>query len=438
MGASPELSGGTRNLGVQRKMTLREKLLVIYFAACLYPIGVGPLSVNYAFVLLPLYVVARDRLIRRPPPLALIAIGIFTGVFIIASIYQVRFLDDALRRLVSFVLFMSMFSYMVIQVDDGMVRAFKVALIAISVLLSLSAIYTFVTLGGSALGFEAKDVVGSQRIGFIYLMALWVTYLEERRGRLAAAAVAAIMMVLLAGLLLTFSRSSVVALLGSFGAFGLVRSVALLRRLRARQLMGAMGSVVKVGAVLVAIGTLFPVTLDFFQERLYTFMLQSDAVSASMANPEASEGTRIYLAKLILSFVRDNPMTGSGYLGVWVVTGDFSGSAHSQYTDVLFRTGVLGFVAYLALVVAVLVHLWGRDQGLFWGLVGILIYGLFHETFKESQGACVLAFLLGMTAVTQRRRAFSRIATGALVTAWDGAPGGLILADHTRQRGRPD
>ena len=30
------------------------------------------------------------------------------------------------------------------------------------------------------------------------------------------------------------------------------------------------------------------------------------------------------------------------------------------------------------------------------GGFGVLIYGLFHETFKLSQGAFVLAFLLGM------------------------------------------
>jgi len=41
------------------------------------------------------------------------------------------------------------------------------------------------------------------------------------------------------------------------------------------------------------------------------------------------------------------------------------------------------------------------EPSLFWGLIGVLIYGLFHETFKLSQGGFILSFMLGM--MTQKR-----------------------------------
>jgi O-antigen ligase len=95
-------------------------------------------------------------------------------------------------------------------------------------------------------------------------------------------------------------------------------------------------------------------------------------------------------------------VTGSGYLGVWTLFQGFAGSAHNQYADVLFRTGVVGFTAYCFLLFLIGLYLRRRDRGLFWGFLGIVFYGVFHETFKESQGAFVLTFLLGMTAQAPR------------------------------------
>jgi hypothetical protein len=44
----------------------------------------------------------------------------------------------------------------------------------------------------------------------------------------------------------------------------------------------------------------------------------------------------------------------------------------------------------------ILIFLYKKDRGLFIGFIGILVNGLFHETFKLSQGAFILAFLFAM------------------------------------------
>jgi O-antigen ligase len=89
-------------------------------------------------------------------------------------------------------------------------------------------------------------------------------------------------------------------------------------------------------------------------------------------------------------------LTGSVYLGTWASKSVNAGSAHSQYMDILFRTGFLGFFLYMYLICKTFLFLRKEDKGLFLGIFGVLVYGLFHETFKESHGAFVLAFVVGM------------------------------------------
>ena len=116
-------------------------------------------------------------------------------------------------------------------------------------------------------------------------------------------------------------------------------------------------------------------------------------------------GLRIVFLKEILEFVAYNPFTGSGFLGCWIIEIDLphnpyktlNCSAHNQYADVLFRTGLFGFGFYIYLLLRVLKYLRTTNRDLFFGLVGILIYGVVHETFKLSHGGSILTFLIGMT-----------------------------------------
>src|SRR5581483_9473329 len=104
-------------------------------------------------------------------------------------------------------------------------------------------------------------------------------------------------------------------------------------------------------------------------------------------------------------FVALNPMTGSGFLGVWVLPMSrvfHVGSSHSEYMDTFLRLGVIGSGAYLYLLVGILKFTYRHHREVFVGLVGVITYGLFHETFKESQGAFILAFLVGMYATYLR------------------------------------
>ena len=91
-------------------------------------------------------------------------------------------------------------------------------------------------------------------------------------------------------------------------------------------------------------------------------------------------------------------------MGIWILFEDRVGSAHGQFNDVLFRTGIIGLFVYLFLLYKLGKFLLHNHMGLCLGFIGIIVYGLFHETFKLSHGAFVLAFLFGLYATHKRKK----------------------------------
>jgi len=388
---------------------LRQFLLATFFALCMFPItvggddGGGAVSINYLFLLYPVLMAAMGKL-RHPPEAYLFAITFYSLIFVVSAIYQIDLLSDFTRRLTSFVLFIGIFSYMFVEIEDWMISAFKISVVLAACYFSLKSLITFFLLGGSAkLGFAAKDAIGSQRYGFIYLTAFWIVYLNPVRSLLMRALKPILIFIALLGLVLTFSRASIVALMVSF-AFFMAWSISL-RGVSASTLVKG-GLITLVGGVIVyfIISTYFPIILTFFGDRLFSLLADSSKVEAHLETSTSSEGARLQVWATILDFISQNPFTGAGYLGVWIVSKTAGlASAHNQYFDVLFRTGVFGFVIYVALLFQAGNYLRTKDLGLFWGLIGTLIYGMFHETFKESQGAFVLTFLLGLVAQSTPR-----------------------------------
>jgi O-antigen ligase len=147
-----------------------------------------------------------------------------------------------------------------------------------------------------------------------------------------------------------------------------------------------------VSASLFIIYKIFQLPFDFFIDRILDRYFRGNIV----ITPETSEGIRFKIWKAILDHTLINPFTGSTYLGTWILEGLQAGSAHNQYMDLLFRVGIIGFFLYIYLIFKTALFLYNGDKGLFWGTLGILIYGLFHETFKEPNGAFILSFLVGM------------------------------------------
>jgi hypothetical protein len=377
---------------------------IILFTVALYPfsitVGGEGVSANYLYILFPLlFVISNRSKIYLPNKIFTEYILIFTVIFFIALVYQLSNIQYSERRIISFLIFMSIFSLIFIKIDDRLIESFKVALILISLILSIRSIFLYFTLGGYELGFMAKNLVGSQRFGFIYIVAVWLLFFYKSLGWKSNSIKYLFLVILVIGILLTFSRSSIIALIGSFSLY-------LTYRLKTRTKesfnlrLGILINMFFLLSLLLGVSIFlmdhFAGVIKFYVSTLFSLKAADGENFWELSNPESSEGYRIYMLGKILEFVANNPFTGSGFLGVWIMFEDGSGSSHNQFTDVLFRTGVFGFIAYCTLLYQLLAFLVRKAPDFFWGMLGVIIYGFMHETFKESQGSFLLAFLIGM------------------------------------------
>ena len=375
----------------------------IIFFIFLYPysinLGGDGLSANYLFVLLPIFIIFLKKKFKKPNNNINLIILYYFIIFFLALFYQIDYLDYVIRRAISFILFMTIFSYLFIDVNDDMITSFKASIIAISLFFILKTLYVYFSMGGSELGVLGKGAVGSQRYGFVYIIAFWIIYIYRPISINYKILKYIGIFIILSGLLLTFSRSSIVSFVGSLLLYYYV--IFFNRKIFKIKTLTLFGSSI---LILICFGYLLnnflPYTFEFYYRYLFIIFFDeqyASNLSVQLSDPRYSEGYRIFILSKITDFVLSNPITGSGFLGCWVLFENKSCSTHNQYTDVLFRTGLFGFLIYIYILLRMLKYLKKMHKDLFFGLIGVLIYGLFHETFKLSQGAFILSFLFAMT-----------------------------------------
>ena len=379
--------------------------LISIFTIFLWPSSIFGGSSNYSFVLFAVGVVLLKGSLKTPS-LNLTAIILFYFIlFLISILYQLEFMRYLDRRVLSFVIFMTMFSYVVININQDMVRAFKIAVVLLVIYLIITRLEVyFFALGGAANGFSAKGNLGDHRYAFVYLLAFWILMLNKSQLISLNILRIACIFIILSGLLLTFSRSGIIALIGSLIPFYLSNFINKKKRLSLHFLFFTITYLVFLLIFIFLLYKFLPVTFHFFNKFLFSvFSIEGfNELFDTIKDKNSSEGYRLFIWGKILNFVSSNLFTGSGFLGCWIMFEDLQCSAHSQYSDVLFRTGIFGFSLYILLLFNIFKYLKSTHQDLFWGFVSILIYGIFHETFKQSHGAFILAFLFGMMITAKR------------------------------------
>lgn len=380
--------------------------MVVLFVGFMGQVTLGAaFSGNYFFLIFPLVYLLKDQSIKLLSGDLKIAFYIFSLIFFVAWLFQYSYWHLSLRKLVSFILFMSMFSYALININERMVTAFKIAIVVYTFYLSLSNLNELRSYDLATLGYAAKNQVGNQRYGFLYIIGFWLVFFFQSQSFLLRLSKIPLLIIIFLGILLTFSRASIVGLIGSGLVFFTIIFGSKIK-LTAKNL--GVFSLYGVGvAIVVAFSGIYEyiaLPFEYFADRLFAFRFSDGSSNFDISNPASSEGYRIFLIKSILEYVASSPLFGSGYLGIWIILDDGIGSAHGQLNDVLFRTGIIGLLIYLYLLQKLGSYLYKVDLGLFLGFIGVLVFGLFHETFKVSHGAFVLAFLIGMWATHLRKR----------------------------------
>jgi hypothetical protein len=389
--------------------------LVLIFAVFLTPISMtvrgDSVSANYSFILFPFLILCTRGMLQVPNKKILALIFIYIIIFITCFAYQYYYLAFWERRLISFILFMSIFTFFFVKIDDQMVRAFTSAIILVSFIYSSNSIYTYFLNGGSKLGFEfIRPIVQSQRYGFILLLGFWLAVFHKTSSNLGFLAKLLVITIIFNGLGLTFSRSSVAGLLASSSTLLLLLFLKLKETsftISSKTLNHIILCSVIAALILSISYYLIPDYFQFFSERLLNRSItpiQDGYFSFQKFRPydtyvynqlESSEGYRLFMIMQVITYLSANPLFGSGFLGVWIMFDDLAGASHNQLLDVLFRTGLVGFTGFIFILYKLLNYNFGsRNIAVFVSMIGILAVGMFHETFKLSQGAFIFAFLI--------------------------------------------
>lgn len=362
---------------------------VLVFCVFLIPyytqIGGQGISINYTLLLAPMIFYWKPIKLKTE---IFYIFFVYFAIFTIATVFQYSLLEYFDRRLGSFLIFSLFLIFCLIDINEGDIYCFKVAILLVGLYITSTEIYQYWVLNDGSLRLEElKAEVGSQREGFLILFSFWVLFQSGSKIIAKKLARTLVLIILVIGLLLTFSRASIISLLISLLLFFLVEY-----KLNLKNIVAAIFVAILCLSVL---NYLVPEAITFFETKLFT--IGTDAQVYNFVDKENSEGYRLFMWGQILEYVMSNPFTGSGFLGVWVLSDDLSGSAHNQYMDVLFRTGIFGFTLYLFLLYKVASSLVKYDKSLFYGFIGVLVYGCFHETFKLSHGAVILSFLFGVS-----------------------------------------
>ena len=105
--------------------------LITTFIIFLIPYSISGLSANYSFIFFPLILILISGKIKTPSKNIILITLFFILVLLISTLYQYELLRYLDRRLISFLIFMSIFSYTIIDIDRDKINSFKIAIVLI-------------------------------------------------------------------------------------------------------------------------------------------------------------------------------------------------------------------------------------------------------------------------------------------------------------------
>tara|TARA_B100000795_G_scaffold269901_1_gene261022 strand:+ start:6404 stop:7615 length:1212 start_codon:yes stop_codon:yes gene_type:complete len=377
-------------------------LFVIFLVPYAITSGSRVIVANYSFFLFPIIIVIFKGTLKLPRKNTVMLMVTYFVILIISTLYSNQNINLLDRRLISFLLFMSIFFYLVINIDKNMLKAFKIAIVVISLGFIIYKIsrYLSIVIFETSEGGNLKSLIGWGRFGFVYIFGFWITVFYKPTSKLLYMLKHIFIALFIIGIFITYSKSTMLSLLISL-VFYYSMNYGLIKKIFYFAIIP-----VSIFSFYILFQQLCPGAEEaFISDRSFCSMTPklgdiidlNSSITDRLSMVNSSEGFRIFMFLEIFKYVLFNPFTGSGFLGCWIIFASGECSAHSQYGDVLFRTGFIGLFIYLFILFQVFKYLKKYHRDLFFGFIGALIFGLFNETFKLSQGAFILTFLIGIT-----------------------------------------
>jgi O-antigen ligase len=374
-----------------------EKRKISFMAIAMYSVLIAPISVsmfgdgvsaNYLFALLLLgplkYVNNNDASVY----LCYCIISFVLGIFFLSD----GSADFLLRQFISFGLFVAGLMILFVKLP-GQLDDFLHAVVLASVLYSFYALFTVMANNFSLLDMYMikgglRDYITDwpQRYVIVLIFGFFIA--------LSNASVKKVWLIpaliILSCIFLTYTRAAWLAVV-----------VGLVYHLVGFVTRGGWVAKVKIFSAFICIGA---VTLFFLRNNIIALQVGeaisvlgidiiSVLISAGESESIGSTSERLGLWTLMLEIISVNPITGSGFAGVYLFA-DGQGSSHNQILDIFFRTGVIGLIFYSWFWWKLLAFYKKYNRGIFSGLIAIFVFGIFHETTKLSYGAVVFFVLL--------------------------------------------
>lgn len=383
--------------------------LITLFFLFLFPLSIqtsqGGISINYFFVFFPILIILFSGIILKPSTDIYLIFILYILLFLIFLIIDINN-DNYIRRSLSFIVFISIFSFSFIKIKQTYYNAFFISLISLACYLCIYSVYKYFLLGGEELGWAAKSILGTSRYGFLYTFVIF--YILFNNYNLIFKFFFIPLFII--GCFLTYSRSSFLALSLTSVIIISVYIFSIFINKSKKQIIQFF--IILFFGIICLNFFLYIFLYNayyyyFFRGLLLLFNLHGESDGFNIFNYRSSEGYRFMILNIILDYLNYKNILGTGFLGIWsinipeyVYQADgstiFIGSAHSQYFDLLLRTGYLGLVLFLYIMLKILVFYYNYNIGIFWGLLSVLIYSFFHETFKLSYGAFIISFLISI------------------------------------------
>jgi len=363
----------------------------LIFLISLYPfvfnVSGETITSNYFFLILIFFKLFHSKKVIINNYFIPIFLFYLSLIFILSTSYQIEFLSFFPRRVSSFLVFLFFFIFSFVRVEEKDFLYFKNSLVIISLFYSFKSAFLYVL--NPDLGYALKSLVGSQRFGFILVFSFFILLFSDTYFKKFKVLLLFSSFVLLLGIFLTFSRSSIVSLFFGFSFIFLEKFTFNFKNIL----------YIFSFCIICFLFILFYqdfLVVSFYAERLFGINGSNDYTPYNLTDSNSSEGYRINLFKKILFYCLNNPFTGSGFLGTWILSNDLSGSAHSQHFDILFRIGFIGFFIFYFYQFKMVLFYRKYDKGIFYGLTAVFVYGFFHETFKMSYGTFLFSFLFSI------------------------------------------
>ena len=115
---------------------LNQSLITAFFCICLFPFSITLLgsgaSASYFFLFIPFFLLIKFGKIKNPGSDINLIIFIFTIFFFLNAFLQIDYWELTIRKIISFLLFFSVFCLVFFDISKNMERSFLIAIVLVS------------------------------------------------------------------------------------------------------------------------------------------------------------------------------------------------------------------------------------------------------------------------------------------------------------------